>query len=345
MKRVFSLFLCLLMLIALFPFSALAEEDTGTGTAESEAGDAGTEDAGDPADFYISDHEIAMNAWETVELFTNLGGETVTWISENEEIASVDETGTVTAHSRGMTAITAIADLPGGPAEDSCEIEVLSTGYLCQSPDELESSHPYAPGEDAVWQYTLPGASELLVSFDEQTALDEGSFLILADGEGEELVDEAGSRLSFSGEWLPDRPIRLPGDTFRIYLFTNPDGEGAWGFRVSGVSAFAEPEEQEEETFEETGIPESTEENGEPEESPEPGEEAPEKPEAPDALEESDKQQEPEERKEPEETGDAGDGTIAAKRISEALPPQDQQSLGELRFPGIVRACCVGNPN
>ena len=140
MKRVFSLFLCLLMLIALFPFSALAEEDTGTGTAESEAGDAGTEDAGDPADFYISDHEIAMNAWETVELFTNLGGETVTWISENEEIASVDETGTVTAHSRGMTAITAIADLPGGPAEDSCEIEVLSTGYLCQSPDELDLS-------------------------------------------------------------------------------------------------------------------------------------------------------------------------------------------------------------
>lgn len=337
MKRFFSLFLCLLMLISLLPISALAEEDTGTGTAESEAGDAGTEDAGDSADFYISDHEIAMNAWETAELFTNLGGESVIWISEDEEIASVDEAGTVTAHRQGNTVITAVADLPGGPAEDSCDIEVLSTGYLCRSPDELESSHPYAPGEDAVWQYTLPGASELLVSFDEQTALDEGSFLILADGEGEELVDEAGSRLSFSGEWLPDRPIRLPGDTFRVYLFTNPDGEGAWGFRVSDVSAFSgleQPEEAEEEdTFEETGIPESTEENGEPEESREPGEEAPEKPEAPDALEESDKQQEPEERKEPEETGDAGDGTIAAKRISEALPPQDQQSLGPRRTP------------
>ena len=189
-------------------------------------------------DFYISEHDIAMNAWETAELFTNLGGESVIWISEDEEIASVDEAGTVTAHRQGNTVITAVADLPGGPAEDSCDIEVLSTGYLCRSPDELESSHPYAPGEDAVWQYTLPGASELLVSFDEQTALDEGSFLILADGEGEELVDEAGSRLSFSGEWLPDRPIRLPGDTFRIYLFTNPDGEGAWGFRVSDVSAF-----------------------------------------------------------------------------------------------------------
>ena len=362
MKRFFSLFLCLLMLISLLPISALAEEDAGTGTTEPEAGDAGrddfgndgtddtgtgeidetgmddvgnvgTDDAGNAVDFYISEHDIAMNAWETAELFTNLGGESVIWISEDEEIASVDEAGTVTAHRQGNTVITAVADLPGGPAEDSCDIEVLSTGYLCRSPDELESSHPYAPGEDAVWQYTLPGASELLVSFDEQTALDEGSFLILADGEGEELVDEAGSRLSFSGEWLPDRPIRLPGDTFRIYLFTNPDGEGAWGFRVSGVSAFAEPEEQEEETFEETGIPESTEENGEPEESPEPGEEAPEKPEAPDALEESDGQQEPEERKEPEETGDAGDGAIAAKRISEALPPQDQQPLGPRRTP------------
>ena len=162
MKRFFSLFLCLLMLIALFPFSALAEEDTGTGTAESEAGDAGTEDAGDPADFYISDHEIAMNAWETAELFTNLGGESVIWISEDEEIASVDETGTVTAYHQGNTVITAVADLPGGPAEDSCEIEVLSTGYLCWSPDELESSHPYAPGEDAVWQYTLPTARRYL---------------------------------------------------------------------------------------------------------------------------------------------------------------------------------------
>ncbi len=262
MKRFFSLFLCLLMLISLLPISALAEEDAGTGTTEPEAGDAGrddfgndgtddtgtgeidetgmddvgnvgTDDAGNAVDFYISEHDIAMNAWETAELFTNLGGESVIWISEDEEIASVDEAGTVTAHRQGNTVITAVADLPGGPAEDSCDIEVLSTGYLCRSPDELESSHPYAPGEDAVWQYTLPGASELLVSFDEQTALDEGSFLILADGEGEELVDEAGSRLSFSGEWLPDRPIRLPGDTFRIYLFTNPDGEGAWGFRVT----------------------------------------------------------------------------------------------------------------
>ena len=54
MKRFFSLFLCLLMLISLLPISALAEEDAGTGTAESEAGDAGTEDAGDPADYQRS---------------------------------------------------------------------------------------------------------------------------------------------------------------------------------------------------------------------------------------------------------------------------------------------------
>ena len=141
MKRFFSLFLCLLMLISVLPISALAEEDAGTGTTEPEAGDAGrddfgndgtddtgtgeidetgmddvgnvgTDDAGNAVDFYISEHDIAMNAWETAELFTNLGGESVIWISEDEEIASVDEAGTVTAHRQGNTVITAVADLP-----------------------------------------------------------------------------------------------------------------------------------------------------------------------------------------------------------------------------------------
>ena len=89
MKRFFSLFLCLLMLISLLPISALAEEDAGTGTTEPEAGDAGrddfgndgtddtgtgeidetgmddvgnvgTEDAGNAVDFYISEHDSSL---------------------------------------------------------------------------------------------------------------------------------------------------------------------------------------------------------------------------------------------------------------------------------------------
>ena len=171
-----------------------------------------------PQIYHLNTDSLKLNAFEKEELSFGFDNALVEWSSSDEQIASVDGDGWVTALRKGVATITATADLPGGgTATDSCEVEVLSTGYHCESPDELQSEHPYIPGEDAVWQYTLPGADSVLVSFSEETRLGYGAFLLMADGDGEAFYVD-NRQMSFVGDALAGQTLQLPGDSFRIYL-------------------------------------------------------------------------------------------------------------------------------
>ncbi|MBR4474858.1 MAG: InlB B-repeat-containing protein [Oscillospiraceae bacterium] len=269
MKRCFSLFLCLILLFSIFPISALAEEpasEEGKEYSETEPEPVVNEvqetedneddseddpvtdetDYEDTVSIHISEGSITLDAWETCSLYTDCSPESVIWVSEDPDIASVDEDGTVTGYSRGETIVTAIAELDDGTtASDECFVTVLSDGYYASSAEELQSNHPYNAGESAIWEYTLPGAEELMVEFDGQTRLGSGAFLILADGDGEEFADEDGNRMSFADTQLAGRSLRLPGDTFRIYLYIDEDAESDWGFAVSEVGEYTEHTEEE----------------------------------------------------------------------------------------------------
>lgn len=70
----------------------------------------------------LSDSALTLAAGETRQLTTNApAGETLQWTSSDPEVASVDQSGTVTAHKGGVATITVSA---GPDNTDSCTVSV-----------------------------------------------------------------------------------------------------------------------------------------------------------------------------------------------------------------------------
>ena len=153
----------------------------------------------------------------------------ILWSSSDDEVATVDENGLVTAHAKGTAVIIALA-ADGSGKQAACNVTVRNTAYVVDNPEELESPHNYEDYCSDVWSYCMPGAEKLLVSFDERTEIEEDfDFLYLYDGEGNEIG-------VYTGAELAGQTIEIPGDTVRIRLISDDSGN-EWGFKVSGVEA------------------------------------------------------------------------------------------------------------
>ncbi|MER2149988.1 MAG: InlB B-repeat-containing protein, partial [Candidatus Limivicinus sp.] len=301
MKRLLSILLCLILLLSLFPFSALAEDapaaedgvpadpvvdtqkeqpseqpgaaeyGTSGGSDDSSDGDGGGDDAVDADEnasddnedeYYVIEEYASLNAFETC--WPGFGFDSVDWLSSDEEVATVEEDGEITAHRQGEAVVSAFSTTSGEEI-GRVFVDVLNTGYLASDPGELCSFGLYGPGDYTFWEYSLPGAESLLVEFSEDTHLGD-AYLSFQDGEENALYSLEGEQLNFTGDDLAGAQLRLPGDTFRIYLYSDEDAQPG-GFAVSSVEPYTAPEQEESEeepepvdTPENPDIPETPEE-------------------------------------------------------------------------------------
>ena len=186
----------------------------------------------------LSKTSAAIELGDTLQLTATVNpssanNKTLLWSSSDESIASVDDNGLITANAVGTATITAAAT-DGSGVKATCKITVQKTKTICETVDELESAHPYANKSDFQWVYTLAGAENLLVTFDERTATEEGcDYIYIYDKDGNQVG-------SYSGTELAGKTITVPGDTVTIRL-TADSSVNDWGFKVISVEAAGEP--------------------------------------------------------------------------------------------------------
>jgi len=198
----------------------------------------------------LNNSNVSLNAEETFTLTANVypsnaTNKAVSWSSSDENIATVDQNGVITAISKGTATITATAQ-DGNGAKGSCTVTVMNDLYIVTAVEELQSLHPYTTNCSDVWQYSIEGAASLAVTFSAETSVEEGSDYIhvyTADGT---LVG------SYTGAALAGKTIIVTGDTVKIKLVS--DGSYCeYGFAVTSVEAVnddVEPTEPSEEPTE-----------------------------------------------------------------------------------------------
>lgn len=161
----------------------------------------------------------------------------ITWSTSDTKIASVDETGLVTAKAKGTAQITAIAQ-DGSGISRSCAVTVVNNGYLCSSVGELESPHNYPVNCSDFWKYTKEGAESLYLTFDSRTNVEEDfDFIYLYDGKGKQIG-------KYTGTQLAGQIVEVPGDTVKIKLVSDNAGT-AWGFKVTNIIGTGDVENDE----------------------------------------------------------------------------------------------------
>lgn len=178
--------------------------------------------------------ELILNAGEEVVLEpgvypTDADDTTLKWTCSNPEVITLDENGMITAIGKGTAIITAAAVDEGGVAK-SCTVTVKGNLYICDTIEELASPHDYTLDCKDAWKYVEEGAEKIVVTFDEQTMLEEGfDYLYIIDGEGNEVGKYTGSELA-------GQTVEVEGDTILVRLDTDSAGT-AWGFAVASVEA------------------------------------------------------------------------------------------------------------
>ncbi len=185
---------------------------------------------------------LSLEAWDTEKLTASVSPSTaenkaVLWSTSDAGIASVDDTGLVTAHTKGTATITVTAQ-DGSGVSRSCTVTVVNNGYLCSTVAELESPHNYPVNCSDFWLYTKEGAESLYITFDLKTEVEEGfDYLCLYDGKGAQIG-------KYTGTELAGQAVEVPGDTVRIKLVSDDSGT-AWGFKVTYIMGTGDVENDE----------------------------------------------------------------------------------------------------
>ncbi|MCM1123387.1 MAG: leucine-rich repeat protein, partial [Eubacterium sp.] len=185
---------------------------------------------------------LSMDAWATEKLTATASPSTaenkaVTWSSSDNKVASVDDTGLVTANTKGSATITATAQ-DGSGVYRNCAVTVLNNGYLCTSTAELESPHNYSVNCSDFWLYTKEGAESLYITFDTRTKVEEDfDFLYIYDGKEKQIG-------KYTGTQLAGQTVEVPGDTVKIKLVSDEEGT-AWGFKVTYIMGTGDVENDE----------------------------------------------------------------------------------------------------
>ena len=190
---------------------------------------------------------LSLQALETFQLTAsvypnNAENKEIEWSSSDDDIASVDENGFVTAHKKGKATITVKA-LDGSEKSAAYEVTVTNTAHEAESVEALESSHPYETNCTDFWTYTAPDAPDSIkVAFDTRTSMEKGfDYICIYDGEGNEVG-------KFTGDDLSGKVITVPGDTVKIQLVTDESADDEsveWGFRVTSITSGSEKLPQE----------------------------------------------------------------------------------------------------
>ena len=183
---------------------------------------------------YLNKGNANLEALETLQLTADVrpstaGNREITWTSSMPEVASVSETGLVSALKKGKATITATAK-DGSGVTATCQITVTNSVYVVTDPTQMESSHPYENKCKDIWMYTSPSdAKKLLVTFDERTSIEEDfDDVLYIYGENNRLIGQ------YKGIKLAGKTITVPGKTVKIKLDTDAAGTD-WGFKVTSI--------------------------------------------------------------------------------------------------------------
>ena len=181
---------------------------------------------------------LSMEALSTYQLTAtiypnNAHNKAIEWSSSNEEVATVDASGKVTAIGKGSATITVKA-LDGSEKTDTCNVTVTNNGYVCTTPQAMESEHNYEVNCNDFWIYTDETASVLQIAFDERTNIEEDfDYLYIYNAAGEQVG-------KYTGTELAGQVIEVAGNSVKIKL--ESDGAGTeWGFKVVNIFAVNEP--------------------------------------------------------------------------------------------------------
>ncbi|MDD6620537.1 MAG: leucine-rich repeat protein [Eubacteriales bacterium] len=180
---------------------------------------------------------LMLNALDTFELRATVypadaNNKNVAWSSSNESVATVDDNGVVTAHSKGNAVIT-VASQDGSNISKSCNVTVSNNAYVVSDVSGLESPHNYLNNCSDFWIYTDKNAQNLEVTFDSRTNVEESfDYIYIYDSQNNEIG-------KYTGTELAGKTVELSGNTVKIKLVSDNAGE-EWGFKVTDVKAVEE---------------------------------------------------------------------------------------------------------
>ena len=180
---------------------------------------------------------LMLNALDTFELRATVypadaNNKNVSWSSSNESVATVDDNGLVTAHSKGNAVIT-VASQDGSNISKTCSVTVSNNVYIVSDVSGLESPHNYANDCSDFWIYTDKNAENLEVTFDSRTNVEESfDYIYIYDSQNNEIG-------KYTGTELAGKTVELSGNTVKIKLVSDNAGE-EWGFKVTDVKAVEE---------------------------------------------------------------------------------------------------------
>ena len=183
----------------------------------------------------LNEDYLSLEALDTYQLTasvypTNADKKEVEWISSDETVAAVDQTGLVTALAKGEATITALAK-DGSNQSSECTVTVKNTMYAVTSAEKMESPHEYEINCSDIWVYTDENAEDSLeVVFDERTEVEDGfDFIYIYSADGTQIGKYTGTQLSGA-------TVEVPGNTVKIKLVSDEAGN-AWGFKVKSIHA------------------------------------------------------------------------------------------------------------
>ncbi len=154
---------------------------------------------------------------------------TVKWNSSNENVATVTQDGTVTGKSKGTAVITVTAQ-DGSNVSKTCNVTVKNNEYRVTDFNKLESPHNYANNCGDYWSYSDNNASQLNITFDKRTSVEENFDYLLIYNHDWDVVGK------YTGTELAGKTITVQGKTVRIQLLSD-DGGNEWGFKVTNINS------------------------------------------------------------------------------------------------------------
>ena len=163
----------------------------------------------------------------------NAEDKSVTWSSSDEKVATVSETGFVTALKKGTADIT-VTSAANPAVYKTCKVTVNNTQFIAETVDDLESPHNYDNNCTDSWSYTDKGALGLKVTFSDNTFIDDfGDYLYLYNADGSQQGE-------YTGDALAGKTVEITGDTV-VIKFKTDASDNAWGFKVTNVERLDGP--------------------------------------------------------------------------------------------------------
>ena len=182
---------------------------------------------------YLNANSKTLNALDTFQITARISPDNayvkeVKWESSAPDIASVDQNGLVTAHKKGTAQIKIIAYYYDGGWQNTCDVTVTNNATIAESVSEMESPHNYSNKCTDYWVYTLDGAQNIDVTFDERTEIEDGfDYLYIFDKNKNQIG-------KYTGKALSGKTVTISGNVVIIQIVSDDSGN-EWGFKVTEV--------------------------------------------------------------------------------------------------------------